>query len=65
MDSLNINLVNAFNGVLDNLVEGSEYKKKPPRGPRDLASLSEAELKAKELNENGESSKDQNYDPTR
>jgi hypothetical protein len=63
MDNLNLNLVNAFNGVLENLVEGAKYVKLPPRGPRDSASLSEAELKAKELNENGESSKDKNYDP--
>lgn len=62
MDSLK--LVNAFNGVLDNLVEGNEYSQKPPRGPRDLATLSEAELKSRELNENGESTaKDDNYNP--
>lgn len=64
MDSLNINLVNAFNGVLDNLVEGEAYVKLPPRGPRDLATLSEAEIEARELNENGESTaKDDNYNP--
>lgn len=64
MDSLNINLVNAFNGVLDNLVEGEAYAKLPPRGPRDLATLSEAEIEARELNENGESTaKDDNYNP--
>ena len=49
MENLNINLVNAFNGVLENLVEGETYIKLPPRGPRDLASLSEAEIKAREL----------------
>lgn len=64
MDSLNINLVNAFNGVLDNLVEGEAYVKLPPRGPRDLATLSEAEIEARELNENGESTvKTDNYNP--
>lgn len=63
MDNLNINLVDAFNGVLENLVEGEIYAQKPPRGPRDLASLTEAELKSRELNENGESPKDKNYDP--
>ncbi len=45
------------------MVEGDTYNKLPPRGPHDLATLSEAELKARELNENGESSKDKNYDP--
>jgi len=64
MDSLNISLVNSFEGVLDSLVEGKIYSKLPPRGPRGLASLSEAELKAKSLNENGESAaRDDNYDP--
>lgn len=64
MDILNINLVNAFNGVLENLVEGEAYAKLPPRGPRDLATLSEAEIEARELNENGESTaKDDNYNP--
>lgn len=64
MANLNINLVNAFNGVLDNLVEGDLYAKLPPRGPRDSATLSEAELRARELNDNGESFKDPNYNPT-
>ncbi|HMT12278.1 MAG TPA: hypothetical protein PKA39_11730, partial [Ignavibacteria bacterium] len=63
MESLNISMVDSFNGVLDNLVEGEEYLQKPPRGPRDSATLSESELSAKELNENGESPKDKNYDP--
>lgn len=64
MDSLNINLVNAFNGVLDNLVEGEAYVKLPPRGPRDLATLSEAEIESKKLNEFGESlARDDNYSP--
>lgn len=58
------NIVDAFNGVLDNLLEAEEYKKLPPRGPRDLASLSDAELKAKSLNEHGEQvAIDNNYDP--
>mgnify|MGYP001205258171 CR=1 FL=1 len=62
MDNLNINLVNAFNGVLENLVEGETYVKLPPRGPRDLATLSAAEVEARELNEFGESLKrDDNY----
>lgn len=63
MDSLNINLVNAFNGVLDNLVEGESYVKLPPRGPRDLATISEAEIEARKLNENGESTAKDNYNP--
>ena len=64
-NNLNINLVNAFNGVLENLVEGEDYAKLPPRGPRDLATLSKAEIEARELNENGESTaRDDNYDPT-
>lgn len=65
MDNLNINLVDAFNGVLENLVDGETYSQLPPRGPRDLATLSEAELRARELNENGESTaKDENYNPS-
>ncbi|HQV61535.1 MAG TPA: DNA double-strand break repair nuclease NurA [Chitinophagaceae bacterium] len=65
MDSLNINLVNAFNGVLDNLVDAESYADSPPRGPRELATLSEAEINALELNENGESlTKNQNYNST-
>jgi hypothetical protein len=63
MDNLNINLVNAFNGILENLVEGEIYANLPPKGPNDLAALSEAELKARELNENGEAAKDDNYSP--
>lgn len=64
MEGLNVNLVNAFDEVLNNLVEGSKYSNMPPRGPRDLATLSEAELHAKSLNENGESTnRDDNYDP--
>lgn len=64
MDSLNINLVDAFNGVLENLVDGEAYAKLPPRGPRNLATLSEAEIEARKLNENGESiAKDDNYNP--
>lgn len=65
MDNLNVSLVNSFNGVLDNLIDGKTYSKLPPRGPReDVASLSEAELKARQLNENGESlARDDNYDP--
>jgi len=64
MDNPNIDLVKSFNGVLDNLVEGSDYTKMPPRGPKDLATLSEAELKARSLNENGESAaRDDNYNP--
>ena len=64
MDTLNISLVNAFNGVLDNLVDGKVYYELPPPGPRDLAALSEAEIEAKQLTENGESVKDENYNPT-
>ncbi|MDP3462757.1 MAG: DNA double-strand break repair nuclease NurA [Bacteroidales bacterium] len=64
MDNLNINLVNAFNGVLDNLVDGAAYAQLPPRGPRDLATLSEAEIESKKLNEFGESlARDDNYSP--
>ncbi|MGK7392611.1 MAG: hypothetical protein ACNS60_19815 [Candidatus Cyclobacteriaceae bacterium M2_1C_046] len=64
MENLNVNLVNSFNGVLDNLVEGEKYTKMPPRGPRDLATLSESEIKSKTLNESGESpNRDDNYDP--
>lgn len=65
MDSLNVSLVNSFAGVLNSLVDGISYSKMPPRGPRELASLSEAEIKAKELNENGESAlRDDNYNPS-
>lgn len=65
MDNLNINLVDAFNGVLENLVDGITYGQLPPRGPRDLATLSEAELRARQLNESGESTtKDENYNPS-
>lgn len=64
MDNLNFSLVTAFNGILDNLIEGDIYTQMPPRGPRELASLSEAELEARHLNENGESTtKDDNYNP--
>jgi len=63
MDSLNVTLVKAFEGVLDSLVDGHSYAMMPPKGPRDLASLSEAELKSKGLNANGESAaRDDNYD---
>ena len=62
MENLNINLVDAFNGVLENLIDGETYVKLPPRGPRDLATLSAAEIEARELNEFGESLKrDDNY----
>lgn len=64
MDNLNVSLVESFEGVLNSLTHGASYSKMPPRGPRDLVSLSEAELKAKNLNENGESSaRDDNYNP--
>lgn len=64
MENSKINLVDAFNAVLDNLVEGEVYINLPPRGPRDLATLSEAEIEAKKLNEFGESlSRDDNYNP--
>lgn len=64
MDNLNATLVKSFEGVLNSLVDGTSYIKMPPKGPRDLASLSEAEIKAKRLNENGESStRDDNYNP--
>ncbi len=64
MDNLNVTLVESFEGVLNSLVDGASYSKMPPRGPRDLVSLSEAELEAKRLNESGESAlRDDNYNP--
>jgi hypothetical protein len=64
MDNFNINLVDAFNGILENLVDGESYAKLPPRGPRDLPTLSKAEVEAQKLNEFGESlARDDNYNP--
>lgn len=64
MDSLNINLINAFNGVLENLIDGEAYAKSPPPGPRDIATLSEAEIESRKLNEFGESlARNDNYNP--
>jgi hypothetical protein len=64
MAELNLNLVESFNGVLENLVDGETYAKLPPRGPRDLPTLSQVEIEAKNLNDNGESpTRDDNYNP--
>ncbi|MDU1906603.1 MAG: DNA double-strand break repair nuclease NurA [Dysgonomonas sp.] len=65
MDNLNISLINSFDGVLKSLVDRETYIQKPPKGPReDIATLSEAELNARQLNENGESlARDDNYNP--
>jgi hypothetical protein len=55
MDNRDNFLINAFNGVFESLTDGEKYRQAPPRGPReDIATLSEEELKARQLNENGE-----------
>lgn len=43
---MNLSLVNAFDGILENLVDGEIYKNLPPKGPIDLPSASNNELNA-------------------
>lgn len=55
MDNTDNSLINAFDRVFESLTDGEKYRQAPPRGPReDIATLSEEELRAKLLNENGE-----------
>ncbi|HYG50691.1 MAG TPA: hypothetical protein VD905_07295 [Flavobacteriales bacterium] len=54
MADLNINLVNAFDGVLDNLIDGDTYKNLPPKGPIDLPSASDEELNALDQDKYGQ-----------
>ncbi len=65
MNDIDYSIINAFDRVLESLTDGEKYHQLPPRGPReDVAALSDEELKAKRLNENGESlAIDNNYDP--
>lgn len=65
MDNKDNFLINAFDGVFESLKDGEKYRQSPPRGPReDVATLSEEELKARRLNENGEYlHRDDNYNP--
>lgn len=65
MDNSDYSIINAFDGVLESLTDGVKYSQSPPCGPReDIAVLSEEELKARSLNENGESLViDKNYEP--
>lgn len=46
MEGISDNILNAFNGILDNLVDGEKYESLPPKGPIDLpfASVSNEEL---------------------
>ncbi|WP_419700065.1 hypothetical protein [Mucilaginibacter sp. NFX135] len=48
MEKASKDILNAFDGILDNLVEGREYDALPPRGPSDLSfsSVSDEELKS-------------------
>ncbi|MFZ7116560.1 MAG: hypothetical protein ACO1G9_14355 [Bacteroidota bacterium] len=49
MDIPNVNIIEAFHKVLDNLVEGSKYETRPPRGPIDLPTVSNEEMSATDL----------------
>ena len=48
MEEISKNMLNAFNGILDNLVDGEKYESLPPKGPIDLpfSSVGDEELKS-------------------
>lgn len=60
MENFQKNIVNAFSGILDNLVDGEKYDSLPPKGPIDLpySSVSDEELRSIDLDIYGEDEED-------
>lgn len=60
MEDIQKGILNAFNGILDNLVEGDKYDSLPPKGPIDLpySSVSDEELKSLDQDIYGEDEED-------
>ncbi len=60
MEASQKDILNAFSGILDNLVEGEKYDSLPPKGPADLpfSSVSDDELKSLDQDIYGEDEED-------
>jgi hypothetical protein len=60
MEDSQKDILNAFNGILDNLVDGEKYDTLPPKGPIDLpfASVEEEELRSIDQDIYGEDEED-------
>src|SRR5690606_2101320 len=60
MEDSQKDILNAFNGILDNLVDGEKYDTLPPKGPIDLpfASAEEEELRSIDQDIYGEDEED-------